>query len=265
MTPELGGIERRLDELDERLSRLTALQGRPRSDFDADPYLRDIVERNLEIAAQCVLDMCNRIISLEGAQRPRDYDEAILRMSDLAVLSPAFAKQLAPIAGFRNVLVHEYTGSTGTKCTTTCSSWTTCAPSPTRYASGWHAGYLRARVADSPREHTHKPERARRRPLRRDPRLQRPEAHDHRLQEPAVPPHHHRTSGCRSAPTSRRPRLVHKRKPDISTCPAFFCEHGLFGYVPAHAQAHRSADRYPPSNSCFSKDRSSAIGRFSVC
>jgi len=54
--------------------------------------------------------MCNRIISLEGAQRPADDHEAIMRMGDLAVLSPAFATHLAPLAGFRNVLVHEYTG-----------------------------------------------------------------------------------------------------------------------------------------------------------
>lgn len=110
MTPELSGIERRLDELDERLSRLSPLQGRPRADFNADPYLRDIVERNLEIAAQCAIELCNRIISLEGAQRPTDDYKAIARIGDLSVVTPAFARQLAPIAGFRNVLVHEYTG-----------------------------------------------------------------------------------------------------------------------------------------------------------
>lgn len=110
MTPEFSGIERRLDELDARLSRLSPLQGRPRADFDADPYLRDIVERTIEIAAQCVIDTCNRIISLEGAQRSADYYEAIVRMGDLSVVSPAFARQFAPIAGFRYVLVHEYTG-----------------------------------------------------------------------------------------------------------------------------------------------------------
>ena len=29
-------------------------------------------------------------------------------MGELGVLSPAFARHLAPLAGFRNVLVHEY-------------------------------------------------------------------------------------------------------------------------------------------------------------
>lgn len=63
MAAEFRGIERRLDELNERLARLEPLRNKPRSDFDADAYLRDIVERNLEIAAQCCIDISNRIIS----------------------------------------------------------------------------------------------------------------------------------------------------------------------------------------------------------
>lgn len=108
MTAEFNGIERRLDELNERLARLTPLKDKPRHEFDQDPYLRDIVERNLEIAAQCCIDISHRIISLEQAQKPSDYYEAILSMGELGVLPPDFARNLAPIAGFRNILIHEY-------------------------------------------------------------------------------------------------------------------------------------------------------------
>ncbi len=97
-----------MDELNERLARLQPLKERARTDFDADPYLRDIVERNLEIAAQCCLDISNRIISLESARKPVDYYDAILRMGEIGVLPPDFARRLAPLAGFRNILVHEY-------------------------------------------------------------------------------------------------------------------------------------------------------------
>ncbi|MBI4318847.1 MAG: DUF86 domain-containing protein [Chloroflexi bacterium] len=110
MLPEFSGIERRLDELSERLARLEPLRSKDRAEFDADPYLRDIVERNLEIAAQCVIDIGHRIIALERAEKPRDYYEAILRLGQLGVLPPGFARKLAPIAAFRNVLVHEYVG-----------------------------------------------------------------------------------------------------------------------------------------------------------
>jgi uncharacterized protein YutE (UPF0331/DUF86 family) len=108
MTSEFAGIERRLDELSERLARLQPLRDKTRSDFDADPYLRDIVERNLEVAAQSCIDISRRIISLKGARKPVDYYDAILRIGELNVLPADFARHLAPLAGFRNVLVHEY-------------------------------------------------------------------------------------------------------------------------------------------------------------
>lgn len=50
MNDEYNGIERRLDELSERLTRLETLQKKPKSDFDKDAYLRDIVERNSNAA-----------------------------------------------------------------------------------------------------------------------------------------------------------------------------------------------------------------------
>jgi len=110
MTDDLSGIERRLDELDERLARLTPLRERKRAEFDADPYLRDVAERNLEISAQCCIDICHRIVVLDNARKPADYFEAIIMMGELGVLSGEFARQLAPLAGFRNILTHEYMG-----------------------------------------------------------------------------------------------------------------------------------------------------------
>jgi uncharacterized protein YutE (UPF0331/DUF86 family) len=66
------------------------------------------VERNLEVSAQCRIDVSHRIISIEGALKPVDYYDAILRMGELGVLMADFARHLAPVALFRNVLVHEY-------------------------------------------------------------------------------------------------------------------------------------------------------------
>ena len=110
MQTEFNGIERRLDELSERLARLQPLQEKLRADFDTDPYLRDIVERKLEVAAQCCIDICHRIIALENARKPVDYYEAIALTGELGILPPDFALQLAPLAGFRNILIHEYLG-----------------------------------------------------------------------------------------------------------------------------------------------------------
>ena len=108
MPSEFSGMERRLDELSERLARLKPLQAKSRDDFSEDAYLRDIVERNLEVAAQCCIDLSHRIIAIEQAVKPRDYYEAILQMGELGVMPVPFARQIAPIAGFRNILIHEY-------------------------------------------------------------------------------------------------------------------------------------------------------------
>jgi uncharacterized protein YutE (UPF0331/DUF86 family) len=104
--PEFSGIERRLDELEERLARLRPLSEIPPHEYDDEPYLRDVIERNLEVAAQCCIDISHRIISLENAPRPTDYYGAILTPGELGVLPTEFARHLAPIAGLRNILVH---------------------------------------------------------------------------------------------------------------------------------------------------------------
>lgn len=108
MKPEFSGIERRLDELNERLSRLEPLKDKSPDDFLQDAYLRDIVERNLEVSAQCCINIANRIITIEDALKPQDYYESILRLGELGVLPMNFAQELAPLAGFRNILVHRY-------------------------------------------------------------------------------------------------------------------------------------------------------------
>lgn len=108
MRPEFAGIERRLQRLDDCIQKLEALKDRPRAEFAADSLLRDIAERNLEVAAQCCIDIANRIISLEGALKARDNYDSLLRMGELHVVEPSFAQSLAPLGGLRNVLVHEY-------------------------------------------------------------------------------------------------------------------------------------------------------------
>jgi uncharacterized protein YutE (UPF0331/DUF86 family) len=45
---------------------------------------------------------------MDGAQKSVNYHEATLRTGELGVLPPDFVRHLAPLAGFRNILVHEY-------------------------------------------------------------------------------------------------------------------------------------------------------------
>jgi uncharacterized protein YutE (UPF0331/DUF86 family) len=48
------------------------------------------------------------IISEEGLERPPDYKSVFLVLGKNSILPKDFAEKLAPISGFRNVLVHMY-------------------------------------------------------------------------------------------------------------------------------------------------------------
>ena len=99
-----------MDRLRECLNKLEPFRDKPRDEFEKDPYLRDIVERNLEVAIQCCIDMTHRIISIEEAVKPTDYYEGFIILGQLKVLPIEFSKKIASMAGFRNILVHEYVG-----------------------------------------------------------------------------------------------------------------------------------------------------------
>ena len=90
------------------MNKLEPFKSKEKEEILQDPYLQDIIERNLEVSAQSVIDIANRIISIEGLEKPLDYYDAIMRLGEAGILSSKFAKKLAPIAGFRNILVHDY-------------------------------------------------------------------------------------------------------------------------------------------------------------
>ena len=108
MKPEFSGIERRLEKLSVCLTKLEPFKSKEKEEILQDPYLQDIIERNLEVSAQAVIDIANRIISIEKLEKPLDYYDAIMRLGEAGILPLKFVKKLAPIAGFRNILVHDY-------------------------------------------------------------------------------------------------------------------------------------------------------------
>ena len=55
-----------------------------------------------------MIDIVNRIISMEQLEKPRDAYGAVEMLGKVGVLPHELAQRLAPIAGFRNILVYEY-------------------------------------------------------------------------------------------------------------------------------------------------------------
>ena len=106
MKPEFSGIEKRLEKLSNCLNKLEPLKDKTLEEIEDDPYLQDVIERNFEVAAQSCMDIANRIISRENLKKPADYYVAIERLGENKIIPGDFARDLAPIAGFRNLLVH---------------------------------------------------------------------------------------------------------------------------------------------------------------
>jgi uncharacterized protein YutE (UPF0331/DUF86 family) len=96
-------IRDRLTHLRECVARLQALH-----ESDAtDPVVDWATERGLQLAAQSVFDIGNHILSNLG-HRPLDYAAVPRRLVEEKVIAAKVAERLKGMAGFRNLLVHDY-------------------------------------------------------------------------------------------------------------------------------------------------------------
>ena len=105
--PDPVVLRRHLAAMREALSNLQRHAGSTAIQLRANVDLRWTVERGLHLCVQNALDIATHIAAASGLDAP-DYARAIERLADLGVLTPQFAAQLRPMAGFRNILVHDY-------------------------------------------------------------------------------------------------------------------------------------------------------------
>lgn len=101
-------LAERLALLDEAIEVLTRRQGATQDDLKASVELRWVVQHGLLTSVQSVLDVAGHIVAASGAPTPEDYRSSILALGRLGVIPDELADKLAPMAGFRNILVHEY-------------------------------------------------------------------------------------------------------------------------------------------------------------
>lgn len=101
-------VAQRLEPLDRAVDKLSTHRGLPRADLEADLELTWMVQRGLLTCIQAVLDVSSHLVAALGAPTPSDYRGSIIAVGRLGVVPPQLAERMAPMAGFRNVLVHEY-------------------------------------------------------------------------------------------------------------------------------------------------------------
>jgi uncharacterized protein YutE (UPF0331/DUF86 family) len=101
-------IMERLEEIQRNLTVLEEIRRIPRDAFVSDPKHYLLAERCLQLAIECLTDICFYVASKSGWGKPSDSAGAIFLMGDKGVLDPGFARRIVGMANFRNILVHAY-------------------------------------------------------------------------------------------------------------------------------------------------------------
>ena len=91
---------KRLEQLSDTLSSFDKYQ--------ASPDVKDIAERNIQVAIEGCLDIAKIVISSKELPEPKDNKGVFTVLAEAGILSDASLKFLVPMAGTRNVLVHGY-------------------------------------------------------------------------------------------------------------------------------------------------------------
>jgi uncharacterized protein YutE (UPF0331/DUF86 family) len=66
------------------------------------------MEHGLQISIQIILDIGNHILASVGENDISDYSDIIIKLGIRGILPKPFAEKIRPLAGLRNILVHEY-------------------------------------------------------------------------------------------------------------------------------------------------------------
>ncbi|MFQ5857972.1 MAG: DUF86 domain-containing protein [Anaerolineae bacterium] len=102
-------IIERIQRLDGYLNELRELQGEVDFEiYQRDKFKRKFIERTLHTALEACLDIGNRLISLEGYRQPEDNKDVFVVLTEAGILQQDKLETFKRMAGFRNILVHEY-------------------------------------------------------------------------------------------------------------------------------------------------------------
>jgi uncharacterized protein YutE (UPF0331/DUF86 family) len=101
-------IQARLATLAEYLDLLRVRRVRSMADLLADIREYHATLYELQMACQIVLDISSHILAADFSRRADRYRDVILGLGSEGVLPGDFAQRISGVAGFRNILIHEY-------------------------------------------------------------------------------------------------------------------------------------------------------------
>lgn len=101
-------LRRKLLDVEQAVARLRTWAPLTTESLRSDLMLRWAVERGLQVAAEALFDAGNHILAGEFNEAVNQYREIAPRLAALGVIGEQTKQRLLGLAGFRNVLVHDY-------------------------------------------------------------------------------------------------------------------------------------------------------------
>jgi uncharacterized protein YutE (UPF0331/DUF86 family) len=101
-------VQTKLEKLQQYVALLEKLSKQPMESFVSDAFVRGNVERYLQLSIQACLDIGNHLLASNSTISPEAYRDIFIYLGEKNIIPQELAEKIAPLAGLRNILVHDY-------------------------------------------------------------------------------------------------------------------------------------------------------------
>ena len=101
-------VRRKLNKMIEYLGQLEEVNQYTMENYLDNFFVKRTAERLIQLIVETATDINGHLIVSSGHKPPADYYTSFIKLSDCQIVSQKFAEEIAPSAGLRNRLVHEY-------------------------------------------------------------------------------------------------------------------------------------------------------------
>lgn len=101
-----GIIEAKLRTIEEKLSEIESWQIISYQKLQINSMLRNATERALQVAVEAIIDICERILAIEGIPAPDTSAKVVKKVIEIGIIAnnPEYLEMIR----FRNFIVHRY-------------------------------------------------------------------------------------------------------------------------------------------------------------
>ena len=105
---EYSVVKKKLAKLVEFLSELEQVKSANFSHYKTNPAVKRSCERLIQLIVESAADINSEVIVQQSSPPPADYYGSFIKAGEVGLIPSHLAKKLAPWAGLRNRIVHEY-------------------------------------------------------------------------------------------------------------------------------------------------------------